>query len=221
MRRLFSVGLILLLGFLLSACGDKTVKGNGRVTTQNRPVSQFDRIKAVGGLNLLVDVNQSERVSVTTDDNLQPYILTEIRDKTLEISTKKGYLLASAKPIRIQVNAPKLLSLASTGSAQVNVTDIEGHRFDVHSTGTSQLVLAGKVSKVSIGVTGASQVDARNLITDETSLDVSGTAKASIHAKTKLNVKISGDGIVVYYGKPTFVNQAVFGNGKIRPAAEQ
>ena len=162
--------------------------------------------------------DKSPSVTVTTDDNLQSYVLTTVKNNTLDISPKKDYTLT--KPITITVDLKQLKSLTTAGAVNVNVSGIDNNNFNVKSNGTSQLILTGSTEKTSITVTGASNVDARNLIASETNLDVSGTAKARVYASKKLTVKISGSGQVVYYGRPPIINQAVFGNGKIERAPE-
>ena len=218
MKQLFQFISLLFLALTLAACGGKTVKGSGKVSTQERKVAHFDRIKAEGALDLLVTANASQEVSVIADDNLQQYIMTKVKGKTLEILTKKGYILDPVNPVHVRVHVGKLLSVATAGEMRVGISDIEGRTFNVTSAGSSAIMLTGKVEKASIGIAGASQVDAQHLLAEEVGLDVAGTAKVSVYASKKLNVKISGEGEVSYYGNPPIVNQAVFGNGKIQRA---
>ena len=220
MKYPFSLGVIVLTAGLLVACSGKTVKGNGNVTTQQRSVAQFDHIQASGALTLMIVADKSPSVTVTTDDNLQSYVLTTVKNNTLDISSKKDYTLTPTKPITVTVDLKQLKSLTTAGVVNVNVSGIDNNNFNVKSNGTSQLILTGSTEKTSITVAGASNVDARNLIASETNLDVSGTAKARVYASKKLTVKISGSGQVVYYGKPPIINQAVFGSGKIEKAPE-
>ncbi|OGO92885.1 MAG: hypothetical protein A3F41_03500 [Coxiella sp. RIFCSPHIGHO2_12_FULL_44_14] len=110
----------------------------------------------------------------------------------------------------------QLKRLMTVGSMTVNVMDVSGPSFALSANGAVNAQLTGTVHKASLGIMGAAQMDASQLIADETELDVSGAAKVSVYAKQKLIVKISGDGTVAYYGNPPIINQAVFGNGKIQ-----
>ncbi len=220
MKKLLYLGCLLLFAFALVACSEKTVKGSRNIVTQDRQVEPFKRVKAIGGLSLIIDVGQPQRVSVIADDNLQSHILTQIKEGTLEISTQKGFLLVPSKPIRIQINASELVSLSTSGATQTEVTGLNGHSFDVASTGEAKLVLAGKTDNASYAMSGAAQLDARNLQAEAVSLDMTSEAKAEVYASKKLSVKISGEGNVTYYGSPPIVDQAVFGSGKIQRAGQ-
>jgi len=79
--------LSLLLGIcaLSSACALEVVAGSGKVVTEPRTVSGFSRVSLSGSGQVFIDRTGAESVTVTTDDNLLPYIRTEVRDGTLEL----------------------------------------------------------------------------------------------------------------------------------------
>lgn len=217
MKRLISLGVIIIsTTLLLVACGDKTIKGDGNIVTQSRTISSsLDEIKASGNLNLVVDANASRSISVTTDKNLQQYIITSISGDTLRVNVKEGFELASTKPVVVKISVPKLRDISTEGSVHMKVTGLSNQSFDLTSSGSSAIQVSGRSDKVSISAKGASQIDAQELEAEQVDMDVSGTAKAAIYATKKLVVKISGAGQVVYYGSPPIINQAVFGSGKI------
>ncbi len=216
MKRLIQIGVILCSIFLVVACGKEKVKGSGHITTQSRVLTSFNHISANGLIDLQVTANQSQSVTVTTDNNIQPYVMLTVNNGTLQISTKRDYQLLPSRPIQVVVSAPKLKSIATAGAVKVSVAKINDKTFGLHCSGYSQTMLAGEVDKVSIGIDGAGEVDARKLEAKEVNLDVTGSGKAMVSVSKKLNVKISGTGRVTYYGKPPIINQAVFGDGKIQ-----
>lgn len=220
MKRLIQLGVILCAIFLVVACGRQKVKGSGTITTQSRTVASFDHIKVSGTLNVVIIANEAQAVTVTADDNLQSYIVFAVKNNTLQVSSKRDYELVPTKPIQVKIAAPKLKSVGTAGSVEINVTGIDNKTFDLHCSGYSQAMLAGEVNKASIGIDGSGMVDARKLVAKEVSLDVSGSGKAMVMVKRKLNVKISGSGQVMYYGNPPIINQAVFGSGKIQKGSE-
>ena len=214
---LHSLILIILLS-LLVACGKEAIKGNGNIATQTRNLPTFERIKAEGALNVLITVNEGQSVSVRTDDNLQPYIITTVKNHTLDIGTKKDYRLTPTQPIQLVISLPALRAVSLLGGISAKINGINDKYFGLYAAGNSQVVALGEIEKASISVAGTSLLDAQNLIAGEVNLDASGSGKAIVYVKNKLDVKISGSGHVVYYGKPPIIHQAVFGAGKIEHA---
>ena len=215
MKRVIHLGMIVLAFLLIAGCGSKTVKGNGNVVTESRTVSSFDAVKATGNLNLMIKADASPALSVVADDNLQQYIITKVNRNELIISVKEGYALTGTHPIVINIATSDLRDLSMAGSIRANVTGLDNPTFDLNSSGSSAIQLAGSTNKVAMDLLGDSEVDAKNLTAKEAGLDVSGTSKVNVYASKKLVVKISGSGEVTYYGSPPIINQAVFGSGKI------
>ena len=62
--------LILLLPFLLSACGLDILDGSGDVISESREVSDFNRVVFGGVGELQLTQGDQESLTVTADDNL-------------------------------------------------------------------------------------------------------------------------------------------------------
>src|SRR5687767_96183 len=72
---------------LLGACVFDSVNGSGKITTEPRTVSGFSTISLSGSGRLIVEQTGTESLTVTTDDNLLPYIKTEVRANRLELGS--------------------------------------------------------------------------------------------------------------------------------------
>jgi hypothetical protein len=219
MRRVFTVGVIF-FALLLVACGASVIKGSGKIVIEKRSLTSFDHIKASGNLTVKVMANQPQSVAVATDDNLQAYILTTVSGHTLKVSIKPDYKLSSTQPIQLAISAPKLKKVTTAGAVKLNVSGVESQKFSLYSQGTSTINASGKVTELTIGLTGTGQVDTSSLLADQVAVDVNGTGKAIVYASRKLVIKISGAGVVTYYGNPPIVNRAVFGGGQVQKASQ-
>ncbi|WP_244896975.1 GIN domain-containing protein [Candidatus Coxiella mudrowiae] len=62
-----------------------SIKGSGKVISQAREVPSFEHIRAAGELKIVVIVGKLQKVVVKTNDNIKPYIVTSVKDDTLEI----------------------------------------------------------------------------------------------------------------------------------------
>ncbi|WP_304984980.1 GIN domain-containing protein [Coxiella-like endosymbiont] len=85
-------------------------------------------------------------------NNIQPYIITSIKDDTLEISPKNGYQLIPTHPIIVEISMKKMENLGTASTIQVNATSIDSDSLGVHVSGSSQLFLEGEVDKASINI---------------------------------------------------------------------
>ena len=61
-----------------TACNDETIKGNGNVKSESRTAQNFDKISNGGSIDVEITQGTSESVTVLTDENLLPYIITEV-----------------------------------------------------------------------------------------------------------------------------------------------
>src|SRR5690242_12646963 len=68
----------LLTAGCLSISDGHTVHGSGNVVTEARPVSGFDRVSVSGAGQLKVTQGDAESLTIETDDNLLPYIRSEV-----------------------------------------------------------------------------------------------------------------------------------------------
>ena len=75
---------------LFVSCSFAQIKGSGNVTTENRTVTTFNKIKMNGVFNVTLQQGNTEGVTVTTDDNLQPYITVTVDNGTLTVGMKKN-----------------------------------------------------------------------------------------------------------------------------------
>ncbi len=76
--KLLSVAVLAVLCLLLSSCNRWVgLKGNGRITTEDRQIQNFSALQADGAF----EVNWTSgppRLSIRTDENLMEHIQTEI-----------------------------------------------------------------------------------------------------------------------------------------------
>src|SRR3954447_4134969 len=70
---------------LLAGC-DNGIRGNGRITTENRPVPDFTTVEANGALNVEWSPGGAA-LAVITDENLQRHIDTRVSNGKLTITS--------------------------------------------------------------------------------------------------------------------------------------
>src|SRR5579862_616891 len=99
MRRLplLTLGLGAAILLSLSACQQKTVTGEGDNTEIVRTVSSFDKLDIAGNYHLIVKLTESQSVTINTQANLAPYIITKVNGTTLSIHDKPSVKLLYKK----------------------------------------------------------------------------------------------------------------------------
>ena len=66
------------------------IRGNGDVVQQQRNVSEFSGVSVKSGIDLFIKQGGSSSVEIKADENLQQYIITEVRDDILYIYVEKN-----------------------------------------------------------------------------------------------------------------------------------
>ena len=175
--------------FLTSCTG---IKGNGNIVSQERAASGFYGLTIDGVGNVNVHPGEDYKLEVTTDDNLQEFVLVEVKNSVLHIDTKSN--LRPTKLI-IDVHLPDLQSVSINGVGNVKLSN-------------------GNASDLEISLSGVGNLDAQNYEVENVTIKQSGVGNSTVWATNSLNGALSGVGNVRYKGNPT-VNVNVSGVGKV------
>lgn len=226
---LFSLALL-----TVSCSAQHRITGNGNIQTQSRSAGDFTRIDCSGSFTILLTQANSTGVKIETDENLMPYIITEVKGDKLVLKTKKGVNVKPSKAIKVYLDLKNIealnvsgvakvqsqntlqaddLKLAVSGSAHVEL-QLKAHSLKTDISGAGKMDVKGNVTSAKYHISGTADVMAEDLMTDNTEIGISGTGKLHVNAQKKLNVSISGIGNVWYSGNPE-VAESVSGMGKI------
>ncbi|MBX3171701.1 MAG: DUF2807 domain-containing protein [Candidatus Eremiobacteraeota bacterium] len=225
----------LLFALLLVGCGQSIV-GSGQLKTTTMPPSGAKTVKFFGFGQLQINQGNADTLSITTDDNLLPYLDTRLQGDVLTLDQKSGAHLKPSKDIDYKLTLKGLDRLDWSGAGKVSLSDIHGPRLVLLAAGAGQLqlaglqieqltldlggavnvVAAGQVKNLNVQGSGAGNLDAKALQAEAVTLKMSGTGNAAVNATATLDANLSGVGGVTYFGNPK-VNQVVTGIGKISP----
>ena len=228
--------------FLFSSCrmfGGKRVNGNGNIVTQDKTVKSFNSIDVSGAVNVHIRQDSSASVRVEADENLMEYLEVEVDGQTLVIKTKKGFNLRPSKDIVVYATAGSFKDIDASGACQI-ISDnlISGDqelkidasgattinlqvtipKLTTNVSGSGDIVLRGVAKDFSGSISGAGSIQGFDLITENTKLDLSGSADAQVTVNGKLDVEVSGSGDVQYKGNAS-VNQSISGAGSVKKAS--
>lgn len=212
-----------------------SVRGSGVVSSEERAVSGFTGVDFGGLGNLYVELGQSESLTIEAEDNLLPYLETQVRGGRLEIRTRQGVNLRPREPINFYLTAVSLDSLNISGLGNVRAPALEAERFSISISGGGDLdldalqadalqvsisglgdlaIAGGQVQAQTISISGGGNYSAGQLASQRAEVHISGLGNATLRVSEDLNVDISGGGSVRYHGSPS-VSQNVSGLGSV------
>ena len=205
---------LMLLVIAFSGCQFWGVRGSGDFESEERKIDKFTAIEASRAFMINVRVGAEQSVMINADDNLLKYIITKVRGGKLIIDSKRE--LNSRKDIVINITVEELNSFEASGASDILIEGIDNEKFEISLSGACDIKLQGNTDKLYIDLSGAGNVQARDLIAKDVRIGISGAADATVYASESLDAEVSGVGSVDYYGNPEKVSSEVSGVGSIK-----
>lgn len=220
--------------FTNSALTRQTIRGSGTSATENRDVSGFDQVSLSGMGDVNIVQGNEEKLTVEADDNIIPYITTEVVNGELRIGFKPNVNVIPHEAIRFDLTLKNLKNLSVSGAANVVSTalksdtlsfsvsgagkiDMKGldlQSLTVNSSGAGTFTLAGSTNTQKITISGTGNYQAGDLKSNTANITVSGAGNSTLWTTNDLTVHISGLGKVDYYGKPN-LSKEISGAGNV------
>jgi len=203
----------------LSDCGSgsdskECINGSGKVISQPRTVGAFTAIDLDSIGTLIVDRTGTYSLTVTTDDNLQSIVTSEVKNGTLVLAESGCHNCSPTKiAFKVTVGDLSKIDMPSTGDA--SITNLNEPSFAADMAGTGSLTLSGKTDLLKIDLSGTGSCDAHNLAAMRATVDIDGTGSVRVNANSELDGKVSGTGSIHYTGSPK-VSQKISGTGSIK-----
>lgn len=225
----------LFVGLTASNCSNinfSNVEGNGKIITENRNVSNFNSIDASGAYNIVLNEGTENKIKIEADENLIKLIKTEVKNNILKIYNDKP--ITNPKKLNIIITYKNLIAIESSGACKITGNSaIKTEHFSINLSGTTDLNLklavvglntissgagsisiSGSADTQNVELSGVSSYNASDLITNITTIDLSGAGSAEINAIKEINGELSGVGSIYYIGQP-IKNISISGLGSI------
>lgn len=216
---------------------NKTIKGNGNVTTITRSTPDYDGIKCAGSWDFILVKGKEGAITIEGEENLLEYIITEVNGNELMIKTENNINLKPSfnKTITITIpfEAVDAVSLAGSGDIISKQTirskdfetklagsgdiilDIEAKNTKTIVTGSGDVTLTGTTTNFEASVTGSGDIHAYNLNAETADVKVTGSGDIDLTCTKSLKAKVTGSGDIKYKGNPSKRKNKVTGSGSI------
>lgn len=202
----------------------KTVYGNHNVVTKERNAESFSRVKASSGVDVYLKQGDNGSISVEADENLQEYIMTEVRNGELNVYTDAN--IRQSERMRVYVTMREIKSLKTTsagniiGQTPVNSDQLElsassagDLKLEVHAkeiriniSSSGDMTLSGDADMLDADLSSAGNLDAFDLKVREAEISVSSAGDADVYVTEKITARASSAGDINYKGDPKYVD---------------
>ncbi len=235
MRKIYWIAAFFLLGMASCRFMGKKVHGNGVIKTEEKPVSAFKQVEAEGDIRLIVTQGDLKPVKLEGDENILSYIeVIQEGDKVI-IRTKNGVNLIPSGDLNVYVTSPTYthidvsgssdivgknkissneeLELGASGAGDIKM-EVDAPKVTAGISGSGSISLRGQTKDLSIDLSGAGHAYCYDLLTENSTVSISGAGSAQVYASVKLNAEVSGAGNINYKGNPS-VSQQISGAGNV------
>jgi hypothetical protein len=235
MKKIF-ISTIAILFILSSAFAQKS---NGKLKTETRTVSDYNRIM-VSGYYTVELVNGEEGTISIKGKNAKEVanVNVEVDGQTLKISAKKKTSWKSNKgnPIFITIPVTDISAVSLNGSGDVVTKDlvlkssgmevslmgsgdmnveVESARLIASVTGSGDLTIKGTSNYLQVRVKGSGDLDANLLESNIVDAKVTGSGDVEVVANKSISASVTGSGDIDYSGNPAVEKVKTTGSGDI------
>lgn len=217
----------------LTSCLKPKVEGNYHVVSINRNITSYNEIVSEGSYEVYYSYDTLCNVIIEAEENIIPYVETNIHGQSLVIKTSHSQRLETHFPIKVFVTSPSLSNVILSGSGSISVDSIKtcnlginlkgSGNINVESytqlikatlSGSGNLCLSGRTSAGECNISGSGEINAYNIIQDTCFANISGSGSMNLQVIDYLNAHISGSGQIYYIGNP-IINTHITGSGRI------
>lgn len=245
----YTLSLLLVLGFLLSACQlpfvDITIiRGSGELITESRAVEPFKEVQLDGAGRMIITQGAAESLEISAEDNIIGELTSQVVDDTLILGFKDQSWRRSVIPtevIRYELTVTDLTRITLNGAGEITMEILETESLDIGINGAGRIAineltveenlnvkiigagtiaLAGSAPNQTISIDGTGNIRAEDLLTKDTIIEIIGLGNGTVWVEDTLDVTIKGAGNVTYFGAPE-VTQNITGAGDIDNRGEK
>jgi Putative auto-transporter adhesin, head GIN domain len=226
--------ILFLLFSLTTLASCRFTTGSGNLISETRKVSDFDGISVGGSFDVEVKIGSVTSVVVEADDNIMKYIETTVSGNTLKIRTRDLNNYSNVH-LKVYITTPSLNNVKASASAEVDVKDIltgnnkltfrasssssisaevNAPEIEADVSSSATITLSGKTKTFKAEASSSAEIKAFDLLSENTTANVSSSASIQVFASVGLNAKASSSGSVDYKGAAT-VNKSISSSGSV------
>lgn len=219
---------------VLSSCNRFNCKqGSGKVVSETRKVSDFDKLDISGGYKVKLVQDSSLNVQIHADDNLMKYIKAEVSGGELRIHSSRN--ICGSGDIEVIIGVRNLKEVHASGAVEVSANgrintgdisfDLSGStHIDLElfaatvttiGSGATEINLKGQAGTHNVDLSGSGDINALDFVVGKYNIETSGASHCKINVLNNLSVHTSGSSEIEYRGNPANVSNDKSGASSI------
>ncbi|WP_186434386.1 head GIN domain-containing protein [Lutibacter sp. Hel_I_33_5] len=237
MKKLIITSLLLTLCFNVTAqswWNSEKVRGNGNVVTKNRTTSDYEGVSVGGSFDVILVKGKEGKITIKGEENIIPYIITEVRNGTLKIKYEKNVNVRTTRKLTVTVPYKDIdkvslggsgnisnegvikgedvsFSLGGSGDIRVNV---DANHVKSSIGGSGNIKLSGKTDSFKCSIAGSGSIKAYELDANSLKASIAGSGSIRTSVKNKIKASVVGSGSIYYKGNPKIDSKSV-GSGDV------
>jgi hypothetical protein len=227
--------IITLMVVCLYSCHIKT--GSGNIVSETRQVGKFEGVRSSGSIDIEVKNGSNFLVEIEGDDNILPYVITEVKGDMINVHYKSGTSFRNAH-VKAFITSPFINKITVSGSGGViskttlkdedqiefkvsgsgNITaSIDAPEVEADISGSGQINLKGRTKDLEARISGSGDLKCRELLAENSNINLSGSGSARVFASQRLKARATGSGNIYFSGNPASQEIKKSGSGSIQP----
>jgi len=214
---------------------NKTIKGNGNVVTVKRTISNYDGISAGGSFDVILVKGKEGEIEIEGEENIIPYLETEVRGNTLQVKYKKNTNISTRKKLTVTVAYEDLDMISLGGSGNINgenlikandlkvslggsgniALQIDADEISADIGGSGNIKLTGNSNELTSSIAGSGSIKAYDLETEILVATIAGSGSIKTTVKKEIKAKVAGSGSIYYKGTPKYIDTKSVGSGDV------
>lgn len=206
---------------VLSGCADNWTgpswvePGSRRLATEARPVAGFHSVAVSGAGQLIVEQTGVESLEITAEDNLLPFVVSEVRNGRLDLGLAPGSGAAPTRAVVYRLGVRRLDWIHASGASHIELADFDAEHLGLDLSGASSAAARGSVRWLELSASGASRLRAPGLRSRLATVALSGASQGVLRVDERLEASLSGVSLLEYLGDPV-VASSVSGGSIVR-----
>jgi len=204
-----------------------------------RDLPPFTKIALKISGKVYLKQGDTQSVKIVANDETLEEIITEVKDRTLNIRFPNKNIFKNWNPgkIEIYITVPGIDALNVSGSGDISAEEISSRILDLFVSGSGNIEIeklaseqvsatvsgsgnvkindGGVAKELKARISGSGNVDASGFEATNVDVQTSGSGSCSVISNGEIKARISGSGNVYYSGNPA-IDSSIAGSGKVR-----
>jgi hypothetical protein len=156
------ISVLFTLFIIVTLNSQEKLKGNKNVTTDDRNISNFNKIEVIDNIDVFLIYNEIQSVNVEADSNLQDAIITELNNETLVIKINDKIVRKKELAVHIKVNKnineinsynnSKIISKNSLSIDSLTINSFDNSNIDIKLTSKTVQLNSKKSSDLKLEI---------------------------------------------------------------------